>query len=421
MLSYQKYDKIRSIMPLGEENIPITQVSAEEIKDSRGNPTLKIKITAGEAEGEFSVPSGASTGAREAHELRDPDGKGVKVAIDKVSTSIAPVLIGKNVLDQEGIDNALRILDGTEDKSNLGGNAMIGVSIAAAVAAAKARGQEVFEYLGNYLGASPHRPRLYMNLVNGGRHAAGGAAFQEYILVPNTEDAKEAVALGMRVQTTLKEIISQRYGADSLAYGDEGGFAVKTSDVKEPLRMLRDAVKQNGLENEVRLALDVAANSFYTDGAYLIAGEKISKEALLQIYKELVDEFNLLSIEDPFQEEDFESFAELRRVCPEIWVVGDDLTVTSVARLAQAVEKKSINAMIIKPNQIGTLTETIDTIKKARASGIEIIVSHRSGETQDAFIADLAVAAGAFGLKAGAPSRPERLRKYDRLINIFHY
>lgn len=408
-------------MASGEENIPITQVSAEEIKDSRGNPTLKVKITAGESEGEFSVPSGASTGAREAHELRDPDGKGIKAALDKVNTIIAPALIGKNVLDQEGIDNALQILDGTEDKSNLGGNAMIGASIAAAVAAAKARGQEVFEYLGNYLGASPRRPRLYMNLINGGKHAAGGAAFQEYILVPDTEDPKEAVAIGMRVQNTLKEIISEKYGAESLIYGDEGGFAVKASDVREPLRMLRDAVKQNGLENEVRLALDVAANSFYMGGDYIIAGEKISKEALLQIYKELADEFNLLSIEDPFEEEDFESFAKLRAERPELLVVGDDLTVTNAARLAQAVEKKSINAMIIKPNQIGTLTETIETIKEARASGVEIIVSHRSGETQDTFIADLAVASGAFGLKAGAPSRPERLRKYDRLINIFHY
>jgi len=403
----------------------ITKIIGEEIKDSRGNPTVKVTVWAGDISDSFSVPSGASTGAHEAHELRDLDGKGVGGAIDKINNVITPALIGQDVLNQKEIDRIMIELDGTLNKDNLGGNSMIGVSIACAKVAAKVSGVEVFEHLRTLAEIKPSRrtPHLYMNLVNGGKHAKNDLAFQEYHIVPETEDVEEAVKIGIAIQNTLKELILKDLGEDSVLLGDEGGFAPKISDIKQPLFYLRNAIKQNDLEGKVRLALDVAATSFYKNparhggGVYEIDGKDISKEELLNIYNSLDEEFNLLSIEDPFEEEDFESFSKLKEN-NNIKVVGDDLTVTNKILLQEAIEKNSINAMIIKPNQIGTLTETLDTMKLARENDIELIVSHRSGETDDDFIADLAYAFGCFGLKAGAPLKPERKAKYDRLIEI---
>ncbi|MFA6256783.1 MAG: enolase [Candidatus Paceibacterota bacterium] len=397
----------------------ITKITAEEIKDSRGNPTLKVVVNVDGQSGSFSVPSGASTGAYEALELRDDDGKGVKTAAGKVNTIIAPALVGKNIFSQKEIDETMLALDGTDNKSNLGGNAMIGVSIACARAGAVVTGKEVFEYLRTLAEVKPSRetPHLYMNVVNGGKHAKNGLAFQEYMIVPDTLNAEEALEIGISIQNTLKENIMKKLGPDSVVFGDEGGFAPKINDIREPLYFLHEAIKQNGLEGKIRLALDVAATSFYTDGQYEVGGQKISKEELLEIYKSIQKEFNLLSIEDPFEETDFASFRALTGEHGAL-VVGDDLTVTNVKLLKQAIENKSISAMIIKPNQIGTLSETLDTMKLARENDIELIVSHRSGETDDDFIADLAYAFGCFGLKAGAPSRPERLVKYRRLVKI---
>ncbi|MFA5931970.1 MAG: phosphopyruvate hydratase [Candidatus Paceibacterota bacterium] len=404
----------------------ITKITAEEIKDSRGNPTIKVTVYAcpplagvGDMSDSFSVPSGASTGAHEAHELRDPDGKGVQNAIEKVNKIIAGALVGKDVLNQKEIDRIMIELDGTSNKDNLGSNSMIGVSVACAKVAAKVTNQETYEYLQTLAEIKPSRkvPFLYMNLINGGKHAKNDLAFQEYHVVPDTEDVAEAVEIGNKIQNSLKEIIGKDLGEDSLVLGDEGGFAPKVSDIKKPLLYLTEAIKENNIEDKVRLALDVASSSFYNNGTYKVDGKDISKEELMSIYSSLIAEFNLLSIEDPFDEEDFESFKNLKEN-NKIIVVGDDLTVTNKVLLKEAIGKGSINAMIIKPNQIGTLSETLETMQLARENDIELIVSHRSGETDDDFIADLAFAFNCFGLKAGSPQKAERMVKYQRLIKI---
>ena len=410
-----------------QKDYKISDIKAEEIKDSRGNPTLKVSVSAcpseakakegGDISDSFSVPSGASTGAHEAHVLE------TKEAIKKVNNIIAPALIGKDILNQKEIDQIMIKLDGTPNKDNLGGNSMIGVSIACAKVAAKVSGKEVFEYLRTLTKIKPSRqvPYLYMNLINGGKHANNDLAFQEYHIVPDTEDVSEAIEIGIKIQNTLKEIINKELGAESLVLGDEGGFAPKMSDIRKPLIYLTEAIRQNYLLGKVFLSLDVASSSFYNvdKGFYTVDGKNISKEELTNIYNSLIKEFNLFSIEDPFDEEDFEGFKELRDINNKLIVVGDDLTVTNKTLLKQAIEKGSINAMIIKPNQIGTLSETLETMQLARKNNIELIVSHRSGETDDDFIADLAYAFGCFGLKAGAPEKPERKVKYDRLIKIF--
>ncbi len=417
----------------------ITKITAEEIRDSRGNPTIKVTVHSDGKFGSFSVPSGASTGTHEVHELRDADGKGVKKAIDNVNNIVAPALVGQDVLNQKEIDRIMIELDGTSNKNNLGSNAIIGVSIACAKVGAKVSRLETFEYLRTLKEIKPSLrqdsgqarkvPYLYMNLINGGRHAKNDLAFQEYHIVPDIDYVNEAVEIGIKIQNTLKEMIMKELGEESVVLGDEGGFAPQISDIRKPLEYLSRAIKENGLKGKVRLALDVAASSFYENGLYKIDGKDpegkstsygagISKEELMSIYNSLISEFDLFSIEDPFDEEDFESFKKLRENHKEIWVVGDDLTVTNKILLEKALEQGSINAMIIKPNQIGTLSETLGTMKKAREDDIELIVSHRSGETDDDFIADLAYAFGCFGLKSGAPSKPERKVKYDRLIEI---
>jgi len=400
--------------------MPIDKIFAEEIKDSRGNPTLKVTVWVGDLFDSFSVPSGASTGAHEAHELRDSDGKGVNIAIEKVNSVIAKALIGKDVLNQKEIDRIMLELDGTYNKDNLGGNSMIGVSVAVAKVAAKVSGIEVYEHLRTLAEIKPSRriPHLYLNLINGGKHAKNNLAFQEYHLVSNAENAEEAVFAGMKIQNSLKEIIGKELGEGSLVLGDEGGYAPQINDIRKPLEYLVQAIKENNLEGKVSLALDVASSSFFQDEKYLVAGKEITKEELEKIYFSLIKEFDLLSIEDPFDEEDFESFKNLKEKEDGLIVVGDDLTVTNKILLQKAIDEKSINGMIIKPNQIGTLTETLETMRLARENGVELIVSHRSGETDDDFIADLAYAFGTFGLKSGSPIKPERMVKYRRLIEI---
>lgn len=395
---------------------PITRILAEKINDSRGNPTLKVTVFAGSASASFSVPSGASTGAHEAHVIDNDQ------AIINVNEIISKALVGKDVVNQKEIDRIILELDGTSNKDNLGGNAMIGVSIAVAKAAAKFSGMEVFEYLRTLAEMRPSRkyPYLFMNLMEGGKHAKNKLAFQEYMVVPNTEDVTEALQAGIDIDNLLREAIKTNLGTDSVISGDEGGFDPKTDDIRKPLELLMKVIKDNDLQNKVRLALDVAASSFYHDGVYTIGGKNISKDELLDLYKSLIAEFNLFSIEDPFDEEDFESFGKLRENENSLKVVGDDLTVTNKILLQKAIDDKSINAMIIKPNQIGTLTETLETMRLARENDIELIVSHRSGETEDDFIADLAYAFGCFGLKSGAPVKSERMVKYNRLIKISH-
>lgn len=388
----------------------ITKIWAEEIKDSRGNPTIKVTVFVGNMSDSFSVPSGASTGVHEAHELRDDDGKGVNKAIEKVNNVIAPALEGRDILNQKEIDRTMIELDGTPNKENLGGNSMIGVSIACTKTAAKVQEVQVYEYLRTLAEIKPSRkvPYLFMNMLEGGKHAHNGVAFQEYLIVPETDNVEEAVNIGLQTINALKIMETD---ADT---GYEGGVALKADNIKTPLQYLRKVIGQN----RVHISLDCAASSFYNNEKYEVDGKGVSKEELLGIYNSLVQEFNLFSIEDAFDEEDFESFAELKKQNPNLLIVGDDLIVTNISLLKKGIEKGSINAMIIKPNQIGTLTETLETMKLARENNIEIIVSHRGKETDDDFIADLAFAFGCFGLKSGAPTKPERMVKYERLIEI---
>lgn len=399
---------------------PIEKISVEEIVDSRNKPTLRVTVVSGRHSGSFAVPSGASTGAHEAHELRDDDGKGVKKAKNNIETIIAQTLIGHDVADQRGIDAVLIALDGTEHKTHLGGNALIGVSIACAKCAAQVKNMEVFEYLRTLEEIKPSQdtPHLYMNLINGGKHAKTGPAFQEYHIVPKGVTVREAYDMGVKIQQILHDILVERFGVDSIVYGDEGGFAISGSDVSAPLSILQEAVDRCGVRDHISFALDVAASSFYENGEYVVNEKRISKDELAAVYDSLCAQFPMLSIEDPFDEEDFESFTKLHTKHPNLYVMGDDLTVTNVVRLGQAIEQNCINTMIIKPNQVGTLSETLSTMKLARENDIHLIVSHRSGETDDDFIADLAYAFGCFGLKTGAPTKPERKVKYDRLLAI---
>lgn len=400
-------------------NYPITKIEAEEILDSRSNPTIKVTVYTEVANDSFSVPSGASTGTHEAFELRDEDKKGVNNAIKNINEIISPALTGQNICDQKNIDRLMCELDGTPQKTNLGGNAIIGVSIACAKTAAKSNNLELYEYLKSLtnIKASRTNPLLYMNLINGGKHAKNDLAFQEYHIIPFTEDPKEAVEIGIKIQNSLEKIIENELGKEELVLGDEGGFAPHVENIKKPLTYFIQAIKENNLEGKVRLALDVAASSFYNNGEYFVDGKNISQDELSNIYKNLISEFDLLSIEDPFNEEDFENFKKIKNEAG-IYILGDDLTVTNKNLLQKAIDGDSINAMIIKPNQIGTLSETLDTMRIARDNNVELVISHRSGETNDDFIADLAYAFGCFGIKSGSPKKSERMIKYQRLINI---
>jgi len=401
----------------------IDKINAQQILDSRGNPTLRVQVFTQGVSSEFAVPSGASTGSHEAKEKRDGDlnffaGLGVKQAIQIINDQIAPALVGTTIEDQAQIDKILLELDGTADKSNLGGNSLIGVSIACAKAAAKALNLEVFQYLKSLAAIPPSRPTPYllMNLINGGKHSHSHLAFQEYQIIPQTTDIEQALNMGTKILTELKEIITKKLGPLSTNIGDEGGLVPDISDPTAPLEYLTEAINNCNYQNQVKLGLDLAASSFYQAGSYKINDQLLSPQQLLEYYLKLLKKYPILLMEDPFYEEGFGDFAQLLGQID--YLIGDDLTTTNKERLQKALDQKSINAIIIKPNQIGTLTETLATMKLARENGIEGIISHRSGETNDDFIADLAVAFGCFGLKAGAPQRGERVAKYNRLLTI---
>lgn len=402
----------------------ITKVSAREILDSRGSPTLEVSAYSDQNVGTFSVPSGASTGIHEALEKRDGDksrfrGLGVLKAVENVQKIISPALAGFDPKDQKKIDSELLRLDGTSNKTSLGGNATIGVSIACAKLAAKIEKIEIFEYLKNLRNIKPSskNPLLFMNLINGGKHSQSNLAFQEYHVVPMVEDIEESLNVGTKIQYELKKKLVEELGVSSANYGDEDGFVPSTSSVKKPLELLLEIIEKNKLLDKVKLSLDVAASSFYKDGMYEFDGKKYSKDEFLSFYNLLINSFPIISIEDPFFEEDFSSFAKLLSI-KKVRVVGDDLTTTNSARLKEAIAQNSIDTIIIKPNQIGTLTETLETMELARENNIECVVSHRSGDTTDDFIADLAYAFGCYGIKSGAPHGGERVAKYNRLLKI---
>ncbi len=401
----------------------ITAVSAHEMLDSRGNPTLRVTVEIGSAQGTFEVPSGASTGSHEAAEKRDGDidrfrGLGVKKTIASVNTHIQKLLVGKDARDQKEIDRMLIAQDGTNDKSRFGANGILGASMACAAAAAASERMPLWKYLSEMAGTKPRIPYLYLNLINAGKHASSWLAFQEYMIVPLTDDVESALVIADRVRSELRKEILRRYSPFSANYGDEGGFVIEAKKVAEPLEMLSGIIRKLKLEDAVMLAIDAAASSFYEKGKYLVDGKKLSADALLLMYRDIIKKFPIISIEDPFHEEDFGSFARILASQNSAKIIGDDLTVTNPDRLAKAIGAKSINGIIIKPNQIGTLSETLDVMRLAESNKISCIVSHRSGETDDSFIADLAYAFGSFGLKAGAPNRGERVAKYNRLWEI---
>lgn len=382
--------------------------------------------------GTFSVPSGASTGTHEAVELRDGDqsrwgGKGVLKAATNVQVNIAGALTGMDAQYQETLDRRMIELDGTLTKSRLGSNAIVGVSIAAAKAVASAKGAPLYEYLRELAGdVKPSRrvPFLCMNLTNGGKHASGKLAFQEYKIVPQTDDIREALDMGTALMHALQKAYVKQYGAPSGNIGDEGGFVPDVEDVRAPLEIFMQVAADLRLDHRIKLALDVAASSFFANDQYTYNGAAHTTAELGEAFRGIIRDFPMLYIEDPFHEEAFDDFATLNEALRQAQgdqaplVVGDDLTTTNPVRLKQAVDTRAISGVIIKPNQIGTLTEMFQTMRMARANDIECIISHRSGETNDDFIADLAIATGAFGIKAGGPQRGERIAKYNRFLEL---
>jgi enolase len=402
----------------------IEQVAAREILDSRGNPTVEVEVVLDDGTAaRAAVPSGASTGEHEAVELRDGGdrygGKGVEKAVNAVLDEIAPAVIGFPADDQRIVDQALLDLDGTPDKSRLGANAILGVSLAVAKAAADAADLPLFRYLG---GPNAHiLPVPMMNIVNGGAHADTGVDVQEFMVAPvGAPTFKEALRWGAEVYHSLKSVLKKQGLATGL--GDEGGFAPDIAGTKAALDLISSAVEATGLKlgTDVALALDVAATEFYTDGTgYAFEKETRTADQMGQFYKELIDAYPLVSIEDPLSEDDWDGWVALTTLIGDrIQIVGDDLFVTNPDRLEEGIERGAANALLVKVNQIGTLTETLDAVDMAHRAGYKTMMSHRSGETEDTTIADLAVAVGSGQIKTGAPARSERVAKYNQLLRI---
>ena len=398
----------------------IKKVFAREILDSRGNPTIEVDITLEcGITASASVPSGASTGKREAIELRDHDmnrylGKGVLKAVDNVNNIIAPEIIGKSCLEQREIDNIMLSLDGTYNKSNLGANAILGVSLANLRASAKYNKKELYEYLGS----DYSMPRCMMNILNGGAHASNGLDFQEFMIVPSKSEYKDNLRMGSEIFHSLKQVLKEK---DLLCgVGDEGGFAPDISNNTIALDLISLAINKAGyvLGRDVYIALDVAASEFYRDGKYIIDGKEYSSLDLVSYYEGLIDKYNIISIEDGMAEEDYDGWKILTERLSNIQLVGDDLFVTNKDLLSEGIRMGIANAILIKLNQIGTVSETLDTIKLAKDNNYKTIISHRSGETEDNYIADFAVGLNMGQIKTGSMSRGERLSKYNRLLRI---
>ena len=404
----------------------IIDIYAREVLDSRGNPTVEVEVyTEAGAMGSAIVPSGASTGVHEAAELRDNDekrflGKGVETAVDNVNLEIADELVGWDVFDQVGIDNYLIELDGTENKSRLGANAILGVSLAVAKAAADENGQRLFEYIGGVNGKT--LPVPMMNILNGGQHADNNVDIQEFMIMPvGGENFKESLRIGTEVFHNLKNVLKSR--KLNTAVGDEGGFAPNLESNEEALQTIVEAIKKAGYEpgKDVMIAIDAAASEFYEDGKYNMAGDNAvrSSDEMIEYYKNLVEKYPIISIEDGLAEDDWDGWKKLtKELGSKIQLVGDDLFVTNVKRLQKGIEMGVCNSILIKLNQIGTLTETLDAIELAKRHGYTAVISHRSGETEDTTIADVAVATNAGQIKTGSTSRTDRICKYNQLLRI---
>lgn len=401
----------------------ISDIKAREIIDSRGNPTVEVDaILENGIMASAAVPSGASTGEREALELRDGDkarfnGKGVLKAVKNVNEIIKPVVVGMDVYAQKDIDNAMLKLDGTKTKSKLGANAILGVSMAVLKAAAKAKGLPLYKYVGD--GRS--LPVPMMNILNGGAHADNKLDFQEFMIIPQRDTLHERVRVGAEVFHSLKSVLNE--SGLSTGVGDEGGFAPDLNSNTEGFELITEAIEKAGYKVgiDVKFAIDVAASEFYSDGKYNLVGENrsLTTDELIDYYKELVSKYPIISIEDPVDENDWEGFAKItKELGDKVQLVGDDLFVTNKDCLQKGIEMKAGNAILLKVNQIGTITETLETIKLAEENGYKTIISHRSGETEDTTIADLAVGLDLGQIKTGSMSRSERICKYNRLLRI---
>lgn len=402
----------------------IVDVYAREILDSRGNPTVEVDVVLEDGtQGRAAVPSGASTGAYEAVELRDEDtgrylGKGVTKAVENVNNIIAPEVLGFDATEQVELDNALIELDGTPNKGKLGANAILGVSLAAAKAAANAVGLPLYQYLGGV--NAKQLPVPMMNILNGGKHADNNVDIQEFMVMPvGAPDFAGALRMGAEIFHVLKKVLKKK-GLNT-AVGDEGGFAPNLGSNEEALAVIVEAIQQAGYRpgEDVALALDAAATEFFADGAYVLEGKPRSAGEMVDYYAALAEKYPIISIEDGLAEDDWDGWKTFtERMAGRIQLVGDDLFVTNTGRLARGIAAGVANSILIKVNQIGTLTETLDAIEMAKRAGYTAVVSHRSGETEDVTIADLVVATNAGQIKTGAPSRTDRVAKYNQLLRI---
>lgn len=401
----------------------IIEVKGREILDSRGNPTLEVEVTTISGfKGIAQVPSGASKGKYEAVELRDEDerffGKGVQKAIKNIELLIAPEILGIDVLDQEEIDKRMINLDGTKNKSNIGANAILGVSLAVARAGSAFLGIPLYRYIGGLF--SNVLPVPFLNIINGGKHAENNIDIQEFMIVPyGFNSFKEALRASAEIYMKLKEVLKSK--GLSVGIGDEGGFSPFLNNNEEAIKLIIEAVEKAKykLGEEIFIALDCAASSFFKDGKYLFEGKEINGDDLIEYYLKLIEKYPIISIEDPFDEEDYESWKIFtKEVNDKTQIVGDDVFVTNKEKFLFGIENGIANAILIKLNQIGTLTETLEVINIARKYGYNYIISHRSGETSDTFISDFSVATQSFQIKTGAPARGERVAKYNRLLVI---
>ena len=401
----------------------IKSVSAREILDSRGNPTVEVEVKLEDKSiGRAAVPSGASTGAFEAAELRDGGsrylGKGVETAVKNVSLKIAPAVIGMKADDQRSIDEKMIALDGTKNKSSLGANAILGVSLATARAAAISSNQSLFRFLGGE--SAKTLPVPMMNILNGGAHADTNVDIQEFMIAPiGAQSFKESLRWGAEIYHSLKSVLKNKGLATSI--GDEGGFAPNLESNRAALDLILVAIENAGFKagTQIALAMDVAATEFFEEGKYKFEGKLLTSEQMIAYYSELVSAYPLVSIEDPLDEDDWSGWAKLTEELGEkIQIVGDDLFVTNIERLTKGIESKTANALLVKVNQIGSLTETIDAVNLAHKNNYKSMMSHRSGETEDTTIADLAVALNCGQIKTGAPARSERVAKYNQLLRI---
>jgi enolase len=406
----------------------IKRVKGFQILDSRGNPTVEAEVELQDGSvGRASVPSGASTGRLEAVELRDKDSKaflgmGVQGAVRVVNEIIGPALLGRDALEQAEIDRIMIELDGTAQKSKLGGNAILSVSIAACKAAAEHRELPLFRHLAKDHGQCV-LPVPMMNVINGGKHAGNSLQIQEFMIIPaGFKTYQDALRAGVETYHVLKKLLSSKYGRSAVNVGDEGGFAPPLSKTAEALDVLGRAITEAGYspEREIRLGLDCAASSFLDEnsGEYTIDGQRLSGGQLVDYLREIVEGYHLASVEDPLAEDDMDNFAEFTRKCAGTQVVGDDVFVTNKERLRIGIERGVANALLFKVNQIGSLTEAFETMEEAYRNGYRVVVSHRSGETEDSYIADIAVGKSTGQIKTGAPARGERTAKYNRLLRI---